>query len=170
MTGEWVWSSEEDEGESTDSDGESRPMNKIDNASSGSDRELDESSEGASIGDVPPVNLVLRMRNAKRELNDIRFEFAVGKDSADGIAAELVGAGLVDSRDIEAIASNLHKLIESQGAIKIVTFPLVSASKFWRNSNFNKMFVVVFQSSGLASNETPDDKALIGFAQISITD
>lgn len=101
-------------------------MNKIDNASSGSDRELDESSEGASIGDVPPVNLVLRMRNAKRELNDIRFEFAVGKDSSDGIAAELVGAGLVDSRDIEAISSNLHKLIESQGAIRIVTFPLVS--------------------------------------------
>lgn len=101
-------------------------MNKLDNGSSGSDRELDDSSEGASIGDAPPVNLVLRMRNAKRELNDIRFEFAVGKDSAAGIAAELVGAGLVDSKDIVAISANLHKLIESQGAVKIVTFPLVS--------------------------------------------
>lgn len=101
-------------------------MNKIDNGSSGSDHELDESSEGASVGDVPPVNLVLRMRNAKRELNDIRFEFAVGKDSAEGIAAELVGAGLVDNKDIDAISNNLQKLIESQGAVKIVTFPLVS--------------------------------------------
>lgn len=65
-------------------------------------------------------------RNAKRELNDIRFEFAVGKDSAEGIASELVGAGLVDGNDFIAISSNLQKLIESQGAIKIVTFPLVS--------------------------------------------
>lgn len=123
VTGEWVWSSEEDEGASSDSDTDTRPMNKLDNQSSGSERE-DESSEGTS--DVPPVNLVLRMRNAKRELNDIGFEFAVGKDSAEGIATELVGAGLVDRKDIVAISANLQKLIESQGAIKIVTFPLVS--------------------------------------------
>ncbi|GLV38602.1 frayed [Carabus blaptoides fortunei] len=149
VTGEWVWSSD-DEGASSDSDTDTRPMNKLDNGSgSGSDRELDESSEGASIGDVPPVNLVLRMRNAKRELNDIRFEFAVGKDSAEGIASELVGAGLVDGQDIVAISANLQKLIDSHGTIKIVTFPL---------------------NSGFCNNETPDDKALIGYAQISITD
>lgn len=59
-------------------------------------------------------------------MNDIRFEFAVGKDSAEGIASELVGAGLVDSRDINAITSNLQKLIESRDTIKVVTFPLVS--------------------------------------------
>lgn len=74
--------------------------------------------------DVP--NVVIFYRNAKRELNDIRFEFAVGKDSAEGIASELVGAGLVDGQDIVAISANLQKLIDSQGAIKIVTFPLVS--------------------------------------------
>ena len=28
----------------------------------------------------------------------------------------------------------------------------------------------LFQNSGHAANEVPDDKALIGFAQISITD
>jgi len=65
-------------------------------------------------------------RNPKRELNDIRFEFAVGKDSAEGIASELVGAGLVDGRDIVVIAANLQKLIDSGGHLRTVTFPLVS--------------------------------------------
>ncbi|XP_066143936.1 serine/threonine-protein kinase OSR1 [Euwallacea fornicatus] len=144
-TGEWVWSSEDEEGGdgSSESDTDSKPMNTLVSAgSSGSDHESSES-------EPPPVNLVLRMRNAKRELNDIRFEFSVGKDSAEGIASELVGAGLVDSKDITAIAENLHKLIEQRHTLKVVTFQL---------------------QSGVASDETPDDKALIGYAQISITD
>lgn len=70
----------------------------------------------------------LYFRNPKRELNDIRFEFAVGKDSAEGIASELVGAGLVDGRDIVVIAANLQKLIDSGGQLRTVTFPLVSFS------------------------------------------
>lgn len=66
------------------------------------------------------------IRNQKRELNDIRFEFAVGVDSAEGIAAELVGAGLVDRKDIVVIAANLQKLIDTSGEVRTVTFPLVS--------------------------------------------
>lgn len=65
-------------------------------------------------------------RNDNRELNDIRFEFMMGKDSSEGIASELVGAGLVDGRDIVVIAANLQKLIDSHGELKTVTFPLVS--------------------------------------------
>lgn len=65
-------------------------------------------------------------RNSRRELNDIRFEFMLGKDTAEGIATELVGAGLVDGRDIVAIAANLEKLISSNGEMRQVTFPLVS--------------------------------------------
>lgn len=68
---------------------------------------------------------LLCFRNQKRELNDIRFEFAVGVDSADGIAAELVGAGLVDGKDIGVIAANLQKLIDSAGQLRTVTFSLV---------------------------------------------
>ncbi|XP_023717315.1 serine/threonine-protein kinase OSR1 isoform X2 [Cryptotermes secundus] len=166
VTGEWVWSSEEEGGESSDDECVEKPMNNIETVgSSGSEKDLTdtEGSAGTRTSEimapsnlyrvqtqaVPPVNLVLRMRNPKRELNDIRFEFAVGKDSAEGIASELVGAGLVDGRDIVVIAANLQKLIDSGGQLRTVTFPL---------------------NSGYASNEVPDDKALIGFAQISITD
>lgn len=162
VTGEWVWSSEEeDSGASSGEEGkEALPVNTIENASS--DEELIEQEEFyGQVKCAPsqlvvqateqnvPINLVLRLRNQKRELNDIRFEFAVGVDSAEGIAAELVGAGLVDGKDIVVIAANLQKLIDSAGQLRTVTFSL---------------------NSGHAANEVPDDKALIGFAQISITD
>lgn len=35
-------------------------------------------------------------------------------------------AGLVDGKDIIVIAANLQKLIDSQGLLRAVTFPLVS--------------------------------------------
>jgi serine/threonine-protein kinase OSR1/STK39 len=186
VTGEWVWSDEEDDAataaeksggaatkkdNSSDSESEERPMNQLHQVES-SDDERDETSEiseamtTTAISDhttadqptlatvtatdeVPPVNLVLRMRNSSRELNDIRFEFSVGNDSAEGIASELVGAGLVDGRDIVVIAANLQKLIDSRHTLKTVTFQL---------------------NSGYGTGEVPDDKSLIGYAQISITD
>lgn len=68
-------------------------------------------------------------RNSNRELNDIRFEFLLGKDTPDGIASELVGAGLVDGRDSDIIAMNLRVLIGNQSQDKPVTFALVSIYK-----------------------------------------
>lgn len=65
-------------------------------------------------------------RNPRGELNDIRFEFALGKDSAEGIASELEGAGLVDGKDVSVIAKNLQKLIQGGSAVRSVTFQLVS--------------------------------------------
>ncbi|XP_016838668.1 serine/threonine-protein kinase OSR1 isoform X2 [Nasonia vitripennis] len=160
VTGEWVWSSEEESGGSSGEESkEALPINQIERDSSddeGPDQDdfygHDKTSQQRNTMPIDknvPINLVLRLRNQKRELNDIRFEFAVGVDSAEGIAAELVGAGLVDGKDIVVIAANLQKLIDSAGQIRTVTFPL---------------------NSGHAPNEVPDDKALIGFAQISITD
>lgn len=69
-------------------------------------------------------------RNARRELNDIRFEFITGKDTAEGIATELVGAGLVDPHDSVPISMNLTKLLDNQfitaSTSKTITFLLVS--------------------------------------------
>lgn len=149
-TGEWVWESDEEDA------GAERPMNQLPRADS-SDSDSDDSRPlftiGGSAGSAeerPLVNLVLRMRNPSKELNDIRFEFAPGKDSADGIAAELVGAGLVDARDAEPIASHLAALVSSPGpgAGKQSTFRLNSGDP----------------------NEPADEKGLIGYAQISIVD
>lgn len=162
VTGEWVWSSEEEDNGQHSSDSEeeeNRPMNRLIKVESSDSEPEDQSEQTIAAGspsvaasdaaDHPPINLVLRMRNQRGELHDIRFEFAVGKDSAEGIASELVEAGLVDSRDTVVMAANLQKLIDNRNQIKTVTFLLVSA---------------------YVPGEPADEKSLICYAQISITD
>ncbi|KAI8430982.1 hypothetical protein MSG28_001075 [Choristoneura fumiferana] len=167
VTGEWVWSEEEEEPEPPESDEDSslgedhRPMNELQRAdSSGSDNE-EEPYKDVKVFDScpsakeesPTINLVLRLRNSHRELNDIRFEFVMGKDSAEGIASELIGAGLVDPRDSVPISTNLEKLLDAQNA------PVPTTPK-----------AVTFHLNSAGPNEQFDDKTLIGFAQISIID
>ncbi|XP_026738651.1 STE20/SPS1-related proline-alanine-rich protein kinase [Trichoplusia ni] len=154
-TGEWVWESEEDDDDEDDA-ARDRPMNTLARADS-SDSDSDDraaftiGSLAAPATDAPQINLVLRMRNARNELNDIRFEFAAGKDSADGIATELVGAGLLDARDAGVTAQQLQRLVDD----------LLFAAPAPRSATFRLPS---------APPEPSDEQSLLGFAQISIVD
>lgn len=107
------------------------------------------SGDGNEAPASAPINLVLRLRNANRDLNDIKFEFCPGQDTVEGVAQELVSANLIDGRDMVVVAANLQKIIEGASSNNSLVFAL--------NSSYDPQ-------------EIADEKTLVGFAQLSIID
>ncbi len=89
------------------------------------------------------------MRNPKRELNDIRFEYQPNKDTADGIASELLATGLISQEDLAPMSNNLKQLVTDPPPAKVMTFRV---------------------STGFGVSDVPDEKNLLGFAQLSLVD
>ncbi|CAI5450951.1 unnamed protein product [Caenorhabditis angaria] len=156
--GNWEFEYDSPEESDSEEDEEREEKRKEDNVDKEKEGKTATTTGGSGEGDESgtnnseTLNLVLRVRNQQRELNDIKFDYTKSADTVEGIAHELVTAELIDCHDLVIVAANLQKLIdlaEAKSDKRSITFAL---------------------NSGVAPNEVPDERTLTGFAQISLLD
>lgn len=87
-------------------------------------RSLNSDKQSTTAESKSPIHLVLRMRDEKRELQDIKFDFLPNKDTVDEISHELVNAQLIDAIDMIAVSANLNRLLQNH-SLSPITFSLV---------------------------------------------
>lgn len=85
-----------------------------------------------TINNANDIKLVLRIRNVRGELTDIRFDMNRIDDTAEAITQELVEASLVDKRDFPPIRAALATILINSApgaptnAPRSILFPLLS--------------------------------------------
>ncbi|CAF1294738.1 unnamed protein product [Adineta steineri] len=102
--------------------------------------------EELSIENDQIFKLTLRIRNAQSDLHDIKFDVNQANETVEDVTSEMVSANLIDERDTHAIISSMKQLIENP-TLQSVVFTL---------------------ESYIDSDQPPDDKQLLGFAQLSL--
>lgn len=102
--------------------------------------------ESSSVDNTELLKLTLRIRNSQGDLHDIKFDFNKANETVPDVVSEMVSAKLIDDRDAQAVTSTMTKLVENP-SLAAATFAL-------------KSFV--------EASQPPDDKLLIGFAQLSL--
>merc|ERR550532_3649990 len=145
--GDWVWSSDSDD-ESDEEDSSHPASAEPRNPSPVAPAKQLEQLSMVEVNQKT-LNIVLRMRNRRKELNDIRFEYQPTKDTADGIAQELLGTGLITAEDVGPMSTNLNLIINKPPPNKVITFRV---------------------KTGFADADVLDEANLNGFAQLSLTD
>ncbi|XP_074659677.1 serine/threonine-protein kinase OSR1-like [Tubulanus polymorphus] len=154
VDGEWEWSDDEldensEEGKAAVSGERSprvkEPAENVAQKKTETNAEPAPASPQSTNKEPETLHFVLRLRNEKRELNDIKFDFTPGVDTPESISLELVDAGLVNGTDMVVVGANLRKVIENPSL---------------RNMKFALR-------SGFGPNEPSDENLLIGFAQLS---
>jgi serine/threonine-protein kinase OSR1/STK39 len=67
---------------------------------SSNEETINNNSSSTSTTQPPSIHLVLRIRDERKELQDIKFDFLPNKDTVEEISNELVNAHLIDSIDM----------------------------------------------------------------------
>ncbi|UJR27021.1 hypothetical protein I4U23_008326 [Adineta vaga] len=88
----------------------------------------------------------IKFRNSQGDLHDIKFEFNKITETVPDVVSEMVSAHLIDERDAQSVTATMSQLVENP-SLATATFAL---------------------ASHVDPNQPPDDKLLIGFAQLSL--